>query len=305
MISTPPGPPVHPLLLTTMIATGALILLGAASCRLPEIGAGLILHPPLRKVASAPPPACREVTFTGAGVTLRGWRGQGAGPRRGTMIYLHGVADNRASGTGVIERFRARGFDVVAYDSRGHGQSGGAGTTYGFYEKQDLQRVMDTLDAGPIVLVGSSLGAAVALQVAAEDPRVSAVVAAESFSDLRTVVAERAPFFFTADAIGKAITLAEEQGNFRMEAVNPAAAAARITAPVLLVHGDADTDTPPDHAHRLYAALAGPKRLLLVSGAKHSESLREASVWNEVERWLDTTLGFAPGPPPAHRPPRG
>jgi pimeloyl-ACP methyl ester carboxylesterase len=292
---------VHPFFLTTLIASGALVLLGATACRLPSIGAGLILRPPLRKLASSPPPACREVTFTGDGVTLRGWRGHGAGPRRGTMIYLHGVADNRASGTGVLERFRARGFDVLAYDSRGHGQSEAAGITYGFYEKRDLQRVMDTVDAGPIVLVGSSLGAAVALQVAAEDPRVSAVVAAESFSDLRTVVAERAPFFFTADTIAKAIALAENQGQFHIDAVNPAAAAARIKSPVLLVHGDADTDTPPDHARRLHAALAGPKRLLLVPGARHGESLREAAVWNEVERWLDTTLA---GTPPANESPR-
>jgi hypothetical protein len=60
------------------------------------------------------------------------------------------------------------------------------------------------------VLLGASLGAAVALQEAAEDPRVSAVVAAETFSDLRIVAAERAPFFFTRGIIGKALKLAEQ-----------------------------------------------------------------------------------------------
>ena len=97
--------------------------------------------------------------------------GEGVGDRRGTLIYLHGVADNRASGAGVIERFRKRGFDVVAYDSRAHGESDGDACTYGFYEKQDLRRVLDSVGVGPIVLVGCSLGAAVALQLAADEPR--------------------------------------------------------------------------------------------------------------------------------------
>jgi|GEM_PF-1589722 len=271
------------------IGLGALLVAGVAARLLPSLGARLILHPPHRHVEAAPPLQCQEVTLNGEGVTLQGWRGQGVGDRRGTMIYLHGAADNRASGAGVIERFLKRGFDVVAYDSRAHGESGGHGSTYGFFEKEDLRRVMDTLDPGPIVLVGSSLGAAVALQAAACDRRISAVVAAESFSDLRTVVTERAPFFFTAAIIGKSIQLAEKLGNFQMDAVSPECAARAITAPVLLIHGAADADTLPDHSHRVFAALAGPKRLILVPGAGHSESLR-GNVWEEIEGWIDTVL---------------
>ena len=50
-----------------------------------------------------------------------------------------------------------------------------------------LAEPREPLEPGPVVLVGASLGAAVALQTAAVDRRVSAVVAAETFSDLRTV----------------------------------------------------------------------------------------------------------------------
>ena len=72
---------------------------------------------------------------------------------------------------------------MIAYDSRAHGDSQGDACTYGFFEKEDLHRVIDTLGPGPVVLIGTSLGAAVALQEAADDRRVSAVVAAETFSD--------------------------------------------------------------------------------------------------------------------------
>lgn len=268
---------------------GALVLVGGIVSQLPSIGAALVLHPLHRKVKAAPPAGCRTVTLEGDGVSLQGWRGEAEGTPRGTLIYLHGVSDNRASAAGVLEHFRQRGFDVVGYDSRAHGESGGAVCTYGYFEKRDLERVIDTVRPGPVVLIGSSLGAAVALQTAAEDRRVSAVVAAEVFSDLRTVVTERAPFFFSSGAVVEACRIAERKGHFQFDAVSPLAAAGSITAPVLLIHGEADIDTPPDHSRRVFAALAGPKRLILVPGAKHNEALH-GEIWREIESWLDEVM---------------
>ena len=210
------------------------------------------------------------------------------------MVYLHGIADNRTSAAGVVERFGQRGFDVIAYDSRAHGASEGDVCSYGFFEKHDLRLVLDTIDSGPIVLVGTSLGAAVALQEAADDPRVTAVIGAETFSDLRTVATERAPFFFSTRVINRAFELAEEQGNFRVDDVSPVLSAEKIRIPVLLVHGEADTETPSDHSRRVLAALAGPKHLILVPGARHNESLRR-DVWVEIQRWLDQVIGSPQG----------
>jgi uncharacterized protein len=253
--------------------------------QLAAAGAGGLLHPARRHVTTATPSTCVDTTFNGEGVELKGWRCRGAFPHRGTVVYLHGVADNRSSSVGVIDRFGKRGFDIIAYDSRAHGDSSGDFCTYGFFEKRDLLRVVDGIASGPIVLIGTSLGAGVALQEAALDARITAIVAAETFSDLRTVAAERAPFFFTAQVIDRAFRIAEEQGRFNATEVSPVAAAKTIRIPVLLVHGANDTDTSPDHSRRVLAALDGPKRLIVVPGARHNESLR-AGVWNEIEQWL-------------------
>jgi len=177
----------------------------------------------------------------------------------------------------------------VAYDSRAHGESEGEACTYGWYEKQDLRRVIDTIAPGPIVLVGASLGAAVALQEAAIDPRVTAVVAAEGFSDLRTIATERAPFVFTGQILRRAFSLAEEEGHFPIDGVRPESAASHLSIPVLLVHGGADSDTPPEHSRRVFAALTGSKQLIVVPGARHNGSLR-AEVWGEISRWIDAQL---------------
>ncbi|MBZ5552306.1 MAG: alpha/beta fold hydrolase [Acidobacteriia bacterium] len=272
------------------ILGGGVILLTAVSVyvasQLPAWAANGLLHPIRHRVHQPPPAHCEESVFTGAGVTLRGWNCRASGTPRGTVVYLHGVADNRTSGSAIAERYCGRGFEVVAYDSRGHGESGGDTCTYGYFEKKDLHRVLDTLEPHRIVLFGTSLGAAVALQEAAEDKRISAVIAVESFSDLRTVAVERAPFFLTRATIRKAFLLAEEWGRFRVDAVSPVAAAAHISVPVLLIHGALDRDTPVAHSQRILAALRGPKQLIVVPGAHHNESL-QGDVWSEIDKWID------------------
>lgn len=263
----------------------------AASCtHIPSMAAGALLHPSRHRVTRPAPPGCDDTSFQGVGVTLRGWRCAATSPRAGTLVFLHGIADNRSSAAGLVQRFTSRGLDVIAYDSRAHGETDGDACTYGFYEKEDLRAVLDTVLPGPVVVIGTSLGAAVALQTAAVDPRVTTVVGAEIFSDLRTVVRERAPFFLTEGGIRTALALAEKRGRFDVERISPAAASAQVTIPVLLIHGAADRDTRPSHSQRVYEALRGPKRLILVEGAGHNESLSSGPVWRDIEAWVDGIL---------------
>ena len=275
--------------LATMVLAG----LGAYSL-LPSLAAWGLLNPVRRPVSEGPPPSCDESVAAGVGVTLKGWRCRAAGPRRrGTVLYLHGVADNRSSGRSVMERFARRGFDVAAYDSRAHGESEGEACTYGFFEKRDLSRVLDSVTPGPIVVIGTSLGAAVALLTAADDARVTGVVAAEVFSDLRTVVRDRAPFFLTSGVINRAMQIAEQRGRFTADSVSPELAARNIHVPVLLIHGAADVHTTLDHSRRVFEALRGAKRLIVVPGARHNESLG-GEVWTEIERWIEEVVRVEP-----------
>jgi hypothetical protein len=276
-----------------LIAVAVLVVAaGLVASQLPALGAGGLLHPYKRSMVEATPDICADVLFKGPGVDLKGWRCRGAGARRGTLVYLHGIADNRGSAVGIVRRFAPRGLDVIVYDSRAHGASGGNACTYGFFEKQDLRRVLDTVEQGPIVLIGTSLGAAVALQEAAEDDRVRVVVAAETFADLRTVAIERAPFFFTTGAIQRGFELAEAEAHFTIDAVSPEVAARTIGVPVLLIHGSMDHETPPQHSQRVFDALHGPKRMILVPGAGHNQSLR-GEVWPDIDRWIDGALAPA------------
>jgi hypothetical protein len=252
-------------------------------------GAGALLHPSRRALTTPRPDTAEDVAFESGGLKLRGWQFHGSGKRRGTVIYLHGSADNRASGVYIAERYLKRGFDALIYDSRAHGESEGNACTYGYYEKVDLRKALDLLTVRPVVLIGVSLGGAVALQAAAEDSRIAAVVAVATFSDIRTVATERAPFIASRADIDAAFRLAEQQAGFNADEASPVRAAERIFVPVFLIHGQADRETFPQHSQRVLAALHGEKRLLLVPGAGHNDALRP-EVWTEIDTWLDQIL---------------
>ena len=104
----------------------AAVLVAAVAVISPKIAAGGLLYPSRHSVKGVVPPGCENRDFQGDDVTLRGWHCGAIGQRRATIVYLHGVADNRGSSVGAIQRFVPRGFDVVAYDSRRHGESPGA-----------------------------------------------------------------------------------------------------------------------------------------------------------------------------------
>ena len=115
------------------------------------------------------------------------------------------------------------------------------------------------------------------------------MISVSAFSDLRTVASERAPFFASKKNLADAFTLAEEQGHFRADEVSPLIAAAHIRVPVMIIHGEADKETPYPHALRIFAALPQPKRLLGVPGCGHYGCLTPA-VWHEIDTWLDLTI---------------
>lgn|SRR5688572_2544889 len=269
-----------------LAAATTLLAVALAFAVVPSIAAGGLLHPARVALYNHTPEGCLEQEFAGDGLTLRGWSCAAHRQRRGSVVYLHGVADNRSSAVGVINHLTRRGFDVVAYDSRAHGQSDGDVCTYGFFEKRDLKRVIDSLPPGPVVLIGSSLGAAVAIQGAVGNERVAGVVAAEAFSDLRTIAIERAPRVLPRPVIARAFRIAEDRGHFDVASVSPAVAAALLRIPVLLIHGADDVATRPEHSRRILSALNGPKQLFLVPHAGHNQSLNDPLAWNHIEQWL-------------------
>ena len=92
-------------------------------------------------------------------------------------IFMHGGGQTRHSWSGATRALIARGYQVINYDARGHGESDWSSTGAYMLDDRvsDLQAIVDTLDV-PFALVGASLGGATSIHAVALGMRPSAVV---------------------------------------------------------------------------------------------------------------------------------
>lgn len=116
-------------------------------------------------------PEAELVEFEGEGVRLRGDRWP-VPDAKGVAILLHGGGQTRHSWHRAGPRLAAAGWDTISLDQRGHGDSDWAPDgKYGLGTMaRDLYRVVDSLDAGPPVLVGASMGGSVSLLATGDRP---------------------------------------------------------------------------------------------------------------------------------------
>ena len=145
---------------------------------------------------------CQEVDVPAQdGVILRGWKVQARSPNGDWVMLFHGQSDNRVGTISYADFLLGAGYSVVMMDARAHGASGGAMATYGWKERWDTKSIVAALYATEnprrLFALGESMGAAIALQSAAVEPRISAVVAEASFSNLREVTYDYAGLQFS------------------------------------------------------------------------------------------------------------
>ena len=199
---------------------------------------------------------------------------------RGTIVYLHGVGDCKIAGMAFARSLYDEGFNIFLYDSRQHGESEGTYCTYGFYEKYDVSAVTRYLrsrkerEIGKIGLFGTSMGGAVAIQAAAIDSRISAVVSECSYTALRIVFVDyqkriiKLPWHFLRNI---ALVQSQKIANFKARLVSPLEDIKRVHVPILIVHGKNDSFIKSEYSKLLYDAANKPKRLLLIDNADHND----------------------------------
>jgi alpha-beta hydrolase superfamily lysophospholipase len=218
------------------------------------------------------------VTSDGVDLAARSWLI--AGGARAIVVLVHGFSagkDDRKV-VALAEELVARGLDVVSYDGRGHGESGGT-CTLGYLEHLDVAAAVAwaAVRSPLTVLVGASMGGVAVLRHAAgaAGGGVAGVVAVSSPAEWRMPLRVRALLTggLTRTTPGRWVS-ARRMG-VRVHPVwtspeAPRELAARVTSPLAIVHGHRDRMIPPRAALDLYAGGGGTRRLLLVPGMGHA-----------------------------------
>jgi dipeptidyl aminopeptidase/acylaminoacyl peptidase len=174
--------------------------------------------------------------------------------------------------------------------------------TYGVEESRDLLALSDELErrallVKPLAVVGSSYGAATALQYAALDARVQTVAALASFASLREVVPAYLDWFFGRPShlapqalVDDLLDGAARQAGFDANDACPRCVAPRIRASVLLVHSRDDERIPWRHSVEIRDAMKAPVKLVLVRGVGHVQTGAAPGVDEAVAHWLYDSL---------------
>jgi len=265
-------------------------------------GCGSLLFFPSKRVPLTPRELgllYDDVDFASTdGTKLHGWflHARPIGPEPPpTVVFLHGNAGNVANHLGGAAWLPGQGFQVFLFDYRGFGLSEGEPDVRSVH-LDAMAAILtvaarDDVDRDRLVVIGQSIGGAIALDAVATldgEVPIRALVIDSAPSDFRGIAREKLASFWLTWPLQYPLAWTVPATPRPIDA-----AAALQGHRLLFVHGDHDTIVPPHHSFELAAATPG-SRLLIVPGADHVQAFEKPWVQREVVAFLRSSLPAAP-----------
>lgn len=197
------------------------------------------------------------------------------------IIIVHGISMNIYGSLKYLPFFHKKGFNVVVFNLRNHGDSGGHNTTYGHFEKWDLRAISDYLFKTygkdiHVGLHGESMGGTISMLNMAMDERIEFGVIDSAFSDLPELLLLKLKQDTGIDSkklIAFLNLIVKIRSGFTIEDVSPLKELPAISQPILFIHGDEDTYIPPKMTKAMYAFKMDKKFLYIAEGGKHGTAM--------------------------------
>ncbi len=230
------------------------------------------------------------------GTRLHGWflpATGGEDKARGTVLFLHGNAENVSTHIGSVYWLPDRGFNVFLFDYRGYGQS--EGTAYLQGAMQDIEAALRWLQEKPdidpasIVVLGQSLGGAMGAYVFAHNGQstaLRALILDSVFSDYRQIAREKLADFWLTWPLQYPLSWLVNGDYAPAEAIG-----LYSPTPVLIIQGQRDAIVPQHHARQLFAQARPPRDLWLIPGAKHISALNQPAIRDRLADYLSKLRG--------------
>lgn len=237
----------------------------------------LILFQPSRRGNWAPTGLIyQDVDFTASdGTQLHGWYCPADSPRA-VVLYCHGNGGNISWMATLLEHLRRdHQLSILAFDYRGYGKSVGLPTVEGVLSDGRAARTKLTelsgVTAAQQLIWGRSMGGAVAVQLAAEEPPRGLVLEC-TFDSFQSVAKYHAP------------TWAFLVPSNRLDSVSRIR---NITCPLIQIHGTADRVVPFSMGQTLFEAAAEPKQFVTIPHADHNTPV-PLSVYRTIDEFIDS-----------------
>lgn len=223
----------------------------------------------------------------------------------GTILLLHGIRSNKETFIGLSKHLSELGYNTVALDSRAHGASKGKHCTFGVKEKKDVSALLTFLEKNEnitnnIGIWGQSLGGAIALQAMGSDKRLQFGIIESTFTDFKTITNDYFRFtlgFNIAPLTNYLVYRAGKIADFDPEEAQPIRYCAKISQPILLVHGDQDDRINIQYGKDNFMAIPSTKKeFITVKGAGHLDvwAIGGAEYFNKTVQFItENTLSKA------------
>ncbi|HBH49766.1 MAG TPA: hypothetical protein DDX98_14065 [Bacteroidales bacterium] len=215
-----------------------------------------------------------------------------------TIIVHHGVGADKYVMLKVAPMYLRLGFNVLLFDSRGHGLSGGKHHSYGYYEKHDLERVVNYAKGrftdGFTGIHGESMGAATTLLYSTmtnENLQIDFIIEDCAYSDLKELFTYRLKEDFGLPNllfIEAASLMTRIHDGYWFRQVKPIRELEQISLPILFIHGLKDDFVPTSMGQKLYHKKQGAKSYYWASDAAHAVSFNVNKV--EYEKQVNLFL---------------
>lgn len=226
------------------------------------------------------------------GTTLHGWYlPNQVGKTKGTILFLHGNAENISTHIKVVWWFPRTGYNVFLPDYRGYGFSEGEPDLEGVHD--DVQAAMAYLLArkevsrNNLVLYGHSMGGAIAITSLADSiyrDRFNALVLEGTFTSYRTVAREALGHLWLTWLFQYPLSWTIRDDYRPIDAIP------RISPiPLLIAHGERDRIIGIHHGKQLFAAAREPKTFWRMSDGAHTV-FNTAKQRDRLLAWLDKVL---------------
>ena len=215
------------------------------------------------------------------------------------VLYLHGTRWSLTGQVFRLEQLRDFGFSVLAIDYRGFGKSDGdlpsEKTVYEDAHAAWNWLVTQQPDPARCFIYGHSLGGAVAVDLAAslsenDAPSPKAPAAAPQRSIQAGGLIIESTFTTLADMAREVTYSWVPVGLLLSQKFDSMSKMAKVKMPVLVVHGAADRYVPSRFSQQLYDVATAPKKLLLVEGGSHNNSMRAGA--DQYRQALDQLFGL-------------
>lgn len=196
-----------------------------------------------------------------------------------TIVLCHGYFKSLAEPLDVGMELNAAGYNVLLFDFRACGQSGGRFTTVGWKETWDVQAAVRYVGhrygRRPVGVLGISMGAAAAIIAAAQSQEIAALVVDSSFADLEGVMRKKIPDFAPVRLLVPfgwlSVLIGELMAGGRLRRLRPVDYVGHLSPrPVLFIHGERDSYIPHEQALELFEAAGEPKETWTAPGSDHA-----------------------------------